>query len=217
MHPETLRRRIGAEKWIRPEGAPKAPEAVGGKTAGMRRLANSMADAGMVQARILRAVDRQIGKVDARLRKKGTEVEERDSHILGNLAKTLGALMNTGSGGTTSKDVERPNRAEVEARLAERIRRWARGEEGSDEFLHASDGCRAGGDRQALGWMRGRTDQKAPEGDWLTWLILGGRGAGKTRSGAEFVRGLALGLEPFVPTASDRSRWSAKPMPTCAR
>lgn len=29
---------------------------------------------------------------------------------------------------------------------------------------------------------------------WTTWLILGGRGAGKTRSGAEWVRGLALGL-----------------------
>jgi transposase-like protein len=132
VHPETLRRRIGAEKWTRPEGAPKAPDAAGGKTAGMRRLANSMADAGMVQARILRAVDRQIGKVDARLRKKGAEVEERDSRILGNLAKTLGALMDIGSGGTTPKDMERPNRAEVEARLADRIRRWARGEEGPE-------------------------------------------------------------------------------------
>lgn len=29
-------------------------------------------------------------------------------------------------------------------------------------------------------------------GDWSTWLILGGRGAGKTRAGAEWVRGVAL-------------------------
>lgn len=29
--------------------------------------------------------------------------------------------------------------------------------------------------------------QKAPEGDWRTWLILGGRGGGKTRAGAEWV------------------------------
>ncbi len=36
-----------------------------------------------------------------------------------------------------------------------------------------------------------RLDQLAPEGDWLTWLILGGRGAGKTRAGAEWVRALA--------------------------
>src|SRR3972149_198632 len=27
--------------------------------------------------------------------------------------------------------------------------------------------------------------------DWLSWLILGGRGAGKTRAGAEWVRGVA--------------------------
>jgi phage terminase large subunit-like protein len=33
--------------------------------------------------------------------------------------------------------------------------------------------------------------------DWTTWLLLGGRGAGKTRAGAEWVRGLALGLEGF--------------------
>ncbi|MEM9494852.1 MAG: terminase family protein [Pseudomonadota bacterium] len=30
--------------------------------------------------------------------------------------------------------------------------------------------------------------QKEPPGDWTTWLILGGRGAGKTRAGAEWVR-----------------------------
>ncbi|MDO9414040.1 MAG: terminase family protein [Pseudolabrys sp.] len=28
--------------------------------------------------------------------------------------------------------------------------------------------------------------------DWTTWLILGGRGSGKTRAGAEWVRGIAL-------------------------
>lgn len=30
-------------------------------------------------------------------------------------------------------------------------------------------------------------------GDWLTWLVLGGRGAGKTRAGAEWVRALTQG------------------------
>lgn len=29
-----------------------------------------------------------------------------------------------------------------------------------------------------------RPDQPPPEGDWLIWLLLGGRGAGKTRAGA---------------------------------
>ncbi len=33
--------------------------------------------------------------------------------------------------------------------------------------------------------------QKPPPGDWTTWLLLGGRGSGKTRAGAEWVRQLA--------------------------
>ena len=33
-----------------------------------------------------------------------------------------------------------------------------------------------------------RPDQVAPSGDWITWLILAGRGWGKTRCGAEWVR-----------------------------
>jgi phage terminase large subunit-like protein len=32
--------------------------------------------------------------------------------------------------------------------------------------------------------------QFVPPGDWTTWLVLGGRGAGKTRAGAEWVRAL---------------------------
>lgn len=33
-----------------------------------------------------------------------------------------------------------------------------------------------------------RPDQLPPPGEWRTWLLLGGRGAGKTRSAAEWVR-----------------------------
>ncbi|WP_244598388.1 DNA-packaging protein [Rhizobium tubonense] len=36
----------------------------------------------------------------------------------------------------------------------------------------------------------GRPDQKPPAGDWHTWLVLGGRGSGKTRAGAEWVHAL---------------------------
>lgn len=36
-----------------------------------------------------------------------------------------------------------------------------------------------------------RPDQIAPEGDWRVWMILAGRGFGKTRAGAEWVRGIA--------------------------
>jgi phage terminase large subunit-like protein len=35
-------------------------------------------------------------------------------------------------------------------------------------------------------------------GPWTTWLALGGRGAGKTRLGAEWVRSLAHGLAPYA-------------------
>jgi len=37
-----------------------------------------------------------------------------------------------------------------------------------------------------------RADQIAPDRDWTTWLVLGGRGAGKTRAGAEWVRAEVL-------------------------
>lgn len=36
-----------------------------------------------------------------------------------------------------------------------------------------------------------RDQQLPPPGDWRTWLIMAGRGFGKTRAGAEWVRGLA--------------------------
>ncbi len=41
--------------------------------------------------------------------------------------------------------------------------------------------------------MQARPDQTAPEGDWTAWLVMGGRGAGKTRTGAEWVRSLVYG------------------------
>lgn len=39
----------------------------------------------------------------------------------------------------------------------------------------------------------GRLSQQAPSGPWRTWLLLGGRGSGKTRTGAEWVQALAQG------------------------
>jgi phage terminase large subunit-like protein len=41
-----------------------------------------------------------------------------------------------------------------------------------------------------------RRDQRPPGGDWRSWLILGGRGSGKTRAGAEWVQALATGDSP---------------------
>ena len=49
----------------------------------------------------------------------------------------------------------------------------------------------------AVDWqLLARPEQLPPEGDWRTWLLMGGRGSGKTRAGAEWVHGLASGLMP---------------------
>lgn len=54
----------------------------------------------------------------------------------------------------------------------------------------------------AFDWeLWARPEQTAPDGDWTTWLMLGGRGAGKTRAGAEWVRALATGPYPVSPIA----------------
>ncbi|MEO0485986.1 MAG: terminase family protein [Pseudomonadota bacterium] len=41
--------------------------------------------------------------------------------------------------------------------------------------------------------------QLAPAGDWRSWVVLGGRGAGKTRAGAEWVRSQVEGSLPLDP------------------
>ncbi len=46
--------------------------------------------------------------------------------------------------------------------------------------------------------------QLPPEGAWKTWVIMGGRGAGKTRAGAEWVRAEVEGAGPFDPGRSKR-------------
>ncbi|MFY0679779.1 MAG: DNA-packaging protein [Thalassovita sp.] len=46
--------------------------------------------------------------------------------------------------------------------------------------------------------------QLPPEGDWRTWVIMGGRGAGKTRAGAEWVRAAVEGAKPLDPGRAQR-------------
>jgi len=46
--------------------------------------------------------------------------------------------------------------------------------------------------------------QLPPEGDWTTWVILGGRGAGKTRAGSEWVRAQVEGGRPGDPGQCSR-------------
>lgn len=49
-----------------------------------------------------------------------------------------------------------------------------------------------------------RIDQRPTEPPKPIWLVLGGRGAGKTRTGAEWVKGMALGHPPFADKPTGR-------------
>lgn len=49
-----------------------------------------------------------------------------------------------------------------------------------------------------------RPSQLEPEGDWTTWLILAGRGFGKTRVGAETIRKWVCGDTPLSPGKCSR-------------
>ncbi|WP_199737779.1 DNA-packaging protein [Falsigemmobacter faecalis] len=72
-----------------------------------------------------------------------------------------------------------------------------------DEFLNGlSDAALA-----ALPWVFefwALPHQLPPEGDWRTWVIMGGRGAGKTRAGAEWVRVQVEGARPGDPGRARR-------------
>lgn len=72
-----------------------------------------------------------------------------------------------------------------------------------DEFL---DGLSQGALR-ALPWVFdfwALEHQRPPEGAWRSWVILGGRGAGKTRAGAEWVRAQVEGSRPRDPGRARR-------------
>lgn len=72
-----------------------------------------------------------------------------------------------------------------------------------DEFL----GGLSEGALLALPWMFefwALPHQLPPEGAWKTWVIMGGRGAGKTRAGAEWVRAQVEGARPSDPGRASR-------------
>src|SRR4051812_26296739 len=49
-----------------------------------------------------------------------------------------------------------------------------------------------------------RPNQLPPAGDWLVWLIMAGRGFGKTRVGSETVRSWMTGDTPLSPSKFSR-------------
>ena len=58
-----------------------------------------------------------------------------------------------------------------------------------------------------------RPNQVEPAGDWTTWLILAGRGFGKTRTGAETIRKWACGDTPLSPGRCSRIALVAETAP----
>jgi phage terminase large subunit-like protein len=49
-----------------------------------------------------------------------------------------------------------------------------------------------------------RDDQLPPGDDWTTWILLGGRGAGKTFAGAHWTMAQALGIAPLAKRPAER-------------
>lgn len=58
-----------------------------------------------------------------------------------------------------------------------------------------------------------RPNQLEPEGNWTTWLILAGRGFGKTRTGAETIRSWVCGDTPLSPGRCSRIALVAETAP----
>ncbi len=78
-----------------------------------------------------------------------------------------------------------PTRGEIGERRGPSAPDLAGGPKSADVRLHSR--------RQLTRWhFTGRLAQMPPPGDWRVWLLMGGRGSGKTRAGAEWVQALAL-------------------------
>ena len=91
--------------------------------------------------------------------------------------------------------------------VAERLARLAL----SDRAQLFADLADADLDRLVYDWQFwARPKQLPPAGDWFCWLVIAGRGFGKTRMGAEWVRGLVEGPTPLTAPARragpDRAR-----------
>jgi hypothetical protein len=126
LTPGSLHRLAAESGWRRPQGAPVASQR---KRPAGPRLARTIADGETVAARLLRVVDRQVGNMDARLRRRrGAAIDEKDARLLVHLAKTLQTIMALGrDGGAGAK--EPADRDHLDADLARRIALWAEGRE----------------------------------------------------------------------------------------
>ena len=117
LPPGSLHRHASLNGWRRPPDAPAAPARARGAPPGRRPLAATMGDAEAVMGRLVRAVDRQVGRIESRLRKRGADFEEKDARILGTLAKTLATLMALErDGGAKARETEPVDRGAISSR-----------------------------------------------------------------------------------------------------
>ena len=109
-----------------------------------------------------------------------------------------------GRADTTNRPMRRPSAANLQNVLSDFAIRTGRTAEELAATLGEIDHRRL--EELLHDWeVWARDDQLPPPGDdWRTWLILGGRGAGKTRAGAEWVRAQALGKAPFAARPAGR-------------
>ncbi len=76
--------------------------------------------------------------------------------------------------------------------MAYNRRKWLLSQPTTERLAHLRELSAAERRELAQHWMLwARDEQLPPPGDWLVWLVLAGRGFGKTRTGAEWVRGIA--------------------------
>lgn len=86
-----------------------------------------------------------------------------------------------------------PSTAETVARLTGRTLTYGELSELLSDF--SDEDC----ERLLYDWeFWARQKQKPPPGDWFCWLISAGRGFGKTRLGAEWVRASVAGASPLM-------------------
>jgi transposase-like protein len=109
--------------WPRPEGAP--PLGV------PRRQLDSTERRAKLTVRLYRAVGRQLKGLETRARDAKEAFTEKDARTLGLLARTLTTLTELDRDtGSNVREPEIADRDTIDAELAERIARWAAGEEG---------------------------------------------------------------------------------------
>ena len=178
--------------------------------------------------RLWRTAEAQVRDIEGRLRQDQQQPDERerDARMLAVLVKTLRELSALdefqGATPTTAGDDDEVPRDidEFRRELARRIDAFVAARTADPRILATErpTGLRTG---RRLSALMPHDHQQAPVlarngRPWRTWLMLGGRGAGKTRAGAEWVRAHGAG-DAYADAASAASRWSARPSTTCAR